>query len=98
MSFTTAVLASFTAEGNPGPRGCRRDAAATVRGSGHDLDGIADAHLVEVPCGVVRAQVDASVTDVGVALRVNRPGGRVHVDAAVSDPHRVRRGDFVSLG
>src|ERR1700756_2659723 len=52
---------------------------------------------VVVPGGIVRAQVDTAVADVGVALRVDRPRRGMHVDAAVGDPLRVVSGDEISL-
>src|ERR1700744_2218172 len=51
-----------------------------------DLDGVADVDVVEVPRGVVRAQIDAAVADVGVALFVDRPRGRGDLHAAPGDP------------
>src|SRR5580693_18166 len=66
--------------------------------SGHHLDGVADVDGVEVPGSVVRAQVDAAVTDVGIALLVDRPRGRVNVNTAPGDTDRVLSRDLVSLG
>src|SRR5271156_4766180 len=66
--------------------------------SGHHLDGVADVDSAEVPGSVVSAQVDAAVTDVGVALLVDRPWGRVDVNTAPGDTDRVLSRDLVSLG
>jgi len=52
---------------------------------------------VVVPGGVIGAEIDAAVADVGVALGVHRPRGRVHVDAAAGDPLGVLRDDVVAL-
>src|SRR5574338_401728 len=54
----------------------------------HD-DRIADVHHVEVPGGVVRAEVDATVADVCITLGIHRPGCRMYVDTAPGDPDRV---------
>ena len=52
---------------------------------------------VVVPGGVIGAEIDAAVADVGVALGVQRPRGGVHVDAAAGDPLGVLRDDVVAL-
>src|ERR1700682_31448 len=49
-------------------------------------DRITDTDGVVVPGGIVGAQIDTSVTDVCVALRIHRPRCRMHVDAARGYP------------
>ena len=66
------------------------DAVIAGRGrarSADDFDEVTDAAETEERARVLRAEVDASVGDVGSALAADRPRRGVHVLAAVGDVH-----------
>src|SRR5690606_25016629 len=66
--------------------------------SGLDDHRIADAHLIEVPGGVGRTEVDTAVADVRVALGSDRPRRGVDVHPTPGDANRVFDVESVTLG